>query len=106
MGWFFVPEDKMRETVEQWEKQSKGFARDDNAIVGGAFDDQLLDGKGVTDVSKLPMQQVAVATKMQITSLAKVVKEIGAAQRIAKGVKEAQGQKMARAIAAMKDKME
>lgn len=109
--WFFVPEDKMRESVEVWNKQSKGFARDSNEIVGGAFDGTLLDGEGVDTISKLPtkqelMQQVAVATKMQITSVARVVKEISAAQRLAKGIKEAQGQKMARAIAAMKDKLE
>lgn len=46
--WFYVPEDKMKSTVEGWAKHCKDFSNDkrNSDIIGGAFDGAVLDGKG------------------------------------------------------------
>jgi large subunit ribosomal protein L10 len=111
--WFYVPEDKMKVTVEGWAKHCKDFSGNENRcsdIIGGAFDGAVLDAKGVDAISKLPtkqelMQSTAVAIKQTSVKLARVLKQAGAAQRIAKGVKEAQGNKLARAVNAMSTKL-
>lgn len=111
--WFYVPEDKMKVTVEGWSNHCKEFSGNENRcsdIIGGAFDGSVLDAKGVDAISKLPtkqelMQNTAVAIKQTSVKLARVLKQAGAAQRIAKGVKEAQGNKLARAVNAMSTKL-
>lgn len=110
--WFYVPEDKMKSSVEGWTKHCKDFSNENrnSDIIGGAFDGQVLDGKGVDAISKLPtkqelMQDTAVAIKQTSVKLARVLKQASAAQRIAKGVKEAQGSKLARAVNAMSAKL-
>jgi large subunit ribosomal protein L10 len=111
--WFYVPEDKMKDTVKGWEKHCKEFSGNEirnSAIIGGAFDGAILDAKGVDAVSKLPtkqelMQSTAIALKQTSVKLARVLKQAGAAQRIATGVKEAQGSKLARAVNAMSAKL-
>ena len=46
--WFYVPEDKMKPTVEGWAKHCKEFTNEDrnSDIIGGAFDGEVLDAKG------------------------------------------------------------
>merc|ERR1711865_482765 len=69
--WFYVPEDKMKVTVEGWAKHCKDFSGNEDRcsdIIGGAFDGTVLDAKGVDAISKLPtkqelMQSTAVAIK-------------------------------------------
>ncbi len=78
--------------------------------MGGVFGNEVMDAKGVKAVSKLPtkqelMAQTATDIKLVTTKLARVIKQAGAAERIAKGLKEAQGQKLSRAVNAMKDKL-
>jgi len=110
--WFFVPEDQMRASVDAWEKHCKEFDNENrnSDIVGGVFGNEVMDAKGVKAVSKLPtkqelMAQTATDIKLVTTKLARVIKQAGAAERIAKGLKEAQGQKLSRAVNAMKDKL-
>ncbi len=67
-------------------------------IIGGMFDGQLLDSKGVVAISKLPTKQELMGTT---ASLLKALPF-----KLAKAVKEAQGQKLARAVDKMKDKLE
>ena len=81
----------------------------DNAILGGMFEGELLDPKGIEAVTKLPtkqelMGQMAGALKALPTKLARSIHEAGAT-RLARAVKEAQGQKLARAVDAMKEKL-
>ena len=46
--WFYVPEDKMKPTVEGWAKHCKEFTNENrnSDIIGGAFDGEVLDAKG------------------------------------------------------------
>jgi len=111
--WFFVPEDKMRESMDLWTAHIKEFPSEtrNNDIVGGVFDGTVVDAQGVDAISKLPtkqelMAQTATDIKLVTVKLARVIKKAGAAQRIAKGIKEAQGQKLSRAVAAMKEKLD
>ena len=80
-----------------------------SAIVGGFFGGEVLDGKGVEAISKLPtkqelMQQTAIALKMVPTKLARSLKQAGA-ERLAKGLKQASAQKMVVAVKLASDKM-
>merc|ERR1711908_136733 len=102
--WFFVPEESMRNGNKL--KDKDGEAR---AIVGGFFGGEVLDGKGVEAISKLPtkqelMQQTAIALKMVPTKLARSLKQAGA-ERLAKGLKQASAQKMVVAVKLASDKM-
>jgi len=95
--WFFVPESGMRGAVDTWNDWVAETKSEENAIVGGMFDGTVLDGPGVTRIAKLPtkqelMQQTAVLLKALPTKLAR-------------GMKEAQGSKMARAVKALETKM-
>ena len=93
--WFFVPEADMRATVDTWNGWVKETKQDDNAITGGIYEGKALDTKGVAQIAKLPtkqelMGQTAIMLKKLPTNLARALKE-------------AQGQKLARAVDKMKD---
>jgi len=108
--WFFVPEADVRDTVETWNKFVDESKLEGNVIVGGMFEGQVLDAKGIEAVTKLPtkqelMGQTASLLKALPTKLARTLKAADAT-RVARAIKEAQGQKLGRAVAAMKDKME
>jgi len=108
--WFFVGEQDVRATVKVWDDFiSENKALEDNAILGGMFEGEILDAKGIEAVTKLPtkqelMGQTAMLLKALPTKLARSVKGADAG-RIAKAIKEAQGQKLARAVDAMKEKL-
>lgn len=107
--WFFVPEANVRETVELWDKFVADAKLDDNKIVGGMFEGQVLDPAGIEAVTKLPtkqelMGQTAACLKALPTKLARSLKAADA-ERLARVIKEAQGQKLGRAVAAMKEKL-
>jgi len=107
--WFFVPESDVRETVELWDKFISDTKMEDNAIVGGMFEGEVLDPKGIEAVTKLPTKQelmgtTAVLLKALPTKLARTLNEAGAV-RLARSLKEAQGTKLARAVDAMKEKL-
>jgi len=109
--WFFVPEDNMRETVDTWNDWVKETNKEEeNGIVGGMFDGQVLDTKGVVAITKLPtkqelMQQTAVLLKAMPTKLARYLNEAGAT-RVARVTKQASGQKLVQAVKAMEGKKE
>jgi large subunit ribosomal protein L10 len=108
--WFFVPEDQMRPTVDLWTDFVQETKKEDNDIVGGMFEGQVLDKEGVIAVTKLPtkqelMQQTAVSLKALPTKLAHVLHEAGA-QRLARVTKQASGQKLVQAVKAMEGKKE
>jgi len=108
--WFFVPEGDMREAVELWNDFAKESGKKkEREIVGGMFEGQALDADGIVAVTKLPTKQeqmgkTAVLLKMLPSKLARVVKEAGAV-RIARGLKEARGSKLSRAVKGMSDKL-
>lgn len=107
--WVFAPETEIRQSVEVWDDFIKSVKKEDNAILGGMFEGELLDPKGIEAVTKLPtkqelMGQMAGALKALPTKLARSIHEAGAT-RLARAVKEAQGQKLARAVDAMKEKL-
>jgi len=108
--WFFVPESDIRETVETWNDFISETKKEDNAIVGGMFEGQVLTPEGIEAVTKLPtkqelMGQTAMLVKALPTKLARLLNEAGA-QRIAKVTKQASGQKLVQAIKAVEGKME
>lgn len=79
-------------------------------IVGGVFDGQMLDKKGVIQITKLPtkqelMGQTAMLIKQLPTKLARSLNNAGA-QRLAKVTKQASGQKLVQAVKAMEGKLE
>lgn len=79
-------------------------------IVGGVFDGQKLDKKGVIQITKLPtkqelMGQTAMLIKQLPTKLARSLNNAGA-QRLAKVTKQASGQKLVQAVKAMEGKLE
>merc|ERR1711937_865005 len=43
--WFFVPEERMRETVDTWNEWVDETKNEDNKIVGGIFEGDVLDEK-------------------------------------------------------------
>jgi large subunit ribosomal protein L10 len=107
--WFFVPEEHLRETFETWNDWVKETQmEDENGIVGGVFEGQLLDFKGIEAVTKLPtkqelMGQTAVLLKQIPTKLARALDGAGA-QRLAKVTKQAAGQKLVQAVKAVEGK--
>jgi len=108
--WFFAPEDKIRGAVETWTDYIKEAKKEDNDIVGGIFEGEVYDQKGVVAITKLPtkqelMQTTAVLLKALPTKLARTLNEAGA-QRIAKVTKQASGQKLVQAVKAMEGKKE
>lgn len=108
--WFFVPEASMRSTVDTWNDWVSETKNEDNAIIGGMFEGQVLDQAGITAVTKLPtkqeqMQTTAVLLKALPTKLARALNEAGA-QRLAKVTKEAAAGKLVRAIQQVESKME
>merc|ERR1719453_1366540 len=89
--WFFVPEDQLRPAVEVWTDYIKDSKKEDNDIIGGVFEGELLDKKGVVAITKLPtkqelMQQTAVSLKQLPTKLARSLNQAGA-QRLARVTK-------------------
>ena len=85
-------------------------AQEDNDIVCGLFEGEVLDKAGVVAVTKLPtkqelMQQTAVMLKQLPTKLARTLNEAGAA-RVARVTKQASGQKLVQAVKAMEGKKE
>ena len=106
--WFFVPEDRMRETVDTWNDWVDETKKEENGIVGGMFEGEALDGKGVAAVAKLPTKQemmgkTAILLKALPTKLARTLDQAGA-QRLAKVTKEAAAGKLVRAVSAMEGK--
>ena len=88
---------------------SASRVQESGEIVGGIFDAQVLDGKGVEAVSKLPTKQelmgkTALLLKALPTKLARSLNEAGAV-RIARGLEQARGQKMVRAVKAASEKL-
>jgi len=107
--WFFVPETEIRQAVETWDDFIKETKKEDNAILGGVFEGELLDPEGIEAVTKLPTKQELMGTLAALlvampTKVARGVKGAGA-ERLARAIKEAQGQKLARAVDAMKEKL-
>merc|ERR1719502_1973836 len=105
--WFFVPEDHLRTTFDTWNDWVKETKKEELEIVGGVFEGECLDAKGIEAVTKLPTKQelmgtTAVLLKALPTKLARSLHEAGA-ERIARGLKEAQGQKLARAVKGMSE---
>merc|ERR1719263_2661083 len=95
--WFFVPETGMRGAVDTWNDWVKETKEESTEIVGGMFDGEVLDGKGVAKIAKLPTKQELMG---QTASLIKLVPT-----KLARGLKQAQGQKLARAVKALETKM-
>lgn len=88
----------------------RSWPQEENDIVGGMFDGQLLDKKGVVAITKLPtkkelMGTTAVLLKALPTKLARTLNQAGA-QRLAKVTKQASGQKLVQAVKAMEGKKE
>eukprot|EP00900_Chrysochromulina_parva_P027415 jgi/Chrpa1/9307/Chrysochromulina_OHIO_Genome00004406-RA len=107
---FFVPADQMRPTVDLWLDYVKVSKKEEYDIVGGVFDGQKLDKKGVIQITKLPtkqelMGQTAMLIKQLPTKLARSLNNAGA-QRLAKVTKQASGQKLVQAVKAMEGKLE
>ena len=74
-------------------------------IIGGIFECQCLDAKGVEAITKLPTKQelmgkTAIMLKALPTKLARTLNEAGA-QRLAKVTKQAAGQKLVQAVKAV-----
>lgn len=108
--WFFCPEGTVREAYETWNDFVKESGNDDYAIVGGIFEGEALDEKGVEAITKLPtkqelMGQTAVLLKALPTKLARTLDQAGA-QRLARVTKQASGQKLVQAVKAMEGKKE
>jgi len=108
--WFFVPESGMRDAFKTWDDWVKETKREEIDVVGGIFDGQVLDKKGVEAVTKLPtkqelMGQTAIMLKALPTKLARTLHEAGAG-RLARATKQASGQKLVQAVKAMEGKKE
>lgn len=87
---------------------SRSRAQEELEVVGGVFDGQVLDRKGVEAVTKLPtkqelMGQTAIMLKALPTKLARTLHEAGAG-RLARATKQASGQKLVQAVKAMEGK--
>lgn len=100
--WFFCPEEDMRETFKTWNEYVEKSKKEENDIVGGVFEGECLDKKGVEAVTKLPtkqelMQSTAILLKAIPTKLARSLNEAGA-QRIAKVTKQAAAGKLVNAV--------
>jgi len=81
--WFFVPETDIRETVETWNAFVDETNKEESAIVGGMFEGEVLDAKGIEAVTKLPtkqelMGQTAIMLKALPTKLARSLNQAGA----------------------------
>jgi len=106
--WFFVPEGSVRETYDTWNDWVKETKNENLDIVGGVFEGELLDKKGIEAITKLPtkqelMGQTAVLLKAMPTKLARLLNEAGA-QRLARVAKQASGQKLVQAVKAVEGK--
>ena len=55
--WFFVPEEHLRTTFTTWNDWVEETKNEDNAIVGGMFEGEKLDAKGIEAITKLPTKQ-------------------------------------------------
>mmetsp|Transcript_7488 Transcript_7488/g.12858 ORF Transcript_7488/g.12858 Transcript_7488/m.12858 type:complete len:398 (+) Transcript_7488:62-1255(+) len=91
--WFFCTEDSFKPTLEAIEEWQKEFnKKEDHPILGGAFDGEVYDGKGVQQLSKLPGRQelmcsVAVGIKAIPTKLGRGIKMVPT--KIARGIHRA-----------------
>ena len=75
------------------------------------FEGQCLDAAGVEAVTKLPTKQELMGTTAALlkalpTKLARSLKQASRTEQIARGIKEAQGSKLARAVKGMSEKLE
>ena len=89
--WIFVGEDGLRGSIDGYDAWIKEFNLDECGVKGGASEGKTLDSKGVKAMGKLPtkkelMQKIAVSINM------------AGAQGIAIRLKNASGQKLAKAI--------
>lgn len=97
--WFFAKEESMRPAVEKWGAFVKEISRaEENGVRGGIFDGSQLDGKGVVQISKLPTKQELMGTT------AALVKAVPT--KLGKAIKQAQGQKLVRAVKLVADQKE
>lgn len=102
-GLTFVPSSFARSAIA-----ARPPCQEENGIVGGMFEGEALDAKGVTAVAKLPTKQemmgkTAILLKALPTKLARTLDQAGA-QRLAKVTKEAAAGKLVRAVSAMEGK--
>ena len=89
--WVFVEEDGLRATLEGYDAWVKEFNLEGKEVKGGASEGKSLDSKAVGAMKKLP-------TKLElITKIASSIQMAGA-QGIAIRLKNASGQKLAKAI--------
>lgn len=89
--WVFVGEDGLRGSIDGYDAWIKEFNLEECGVKGGASEGKTLDSKGVKAMGKLPtkkelMQKIAVSINM------------AGAQGIAIRLKNASGQKLAKAI--------
>ena len=108
--WFFCPEGSVRGAVDTWKDFVKDKGNDDFKIVGGIFEGECLDPKGVDAITKLPtkqelMGQTATLLKVLPAKLARTLNAAGAG-RLARATKQASGQKLVQAVKAMEGKKE
>ena len=108
--WCFVPEEHLRVTVDTWNDWVKETKVEENEIIGGVFEGERLDPKGIIAVTKLPtkqelMQNTAIVLKKKPQKLASALNQAGA-QRIAKVTNQAAGQKLVQAVKQVEGKLE
>ena len=97
--WFFVPESDLRVSYDIWNDFAEESKNEAYEIVGGVYDGELLDGKGVARIAKLPTKQEL----MQQTAI--MIKKL-AGGKLARAIKQASGQKLVQAVKAVETKME
>mmetsp|Transcript_101656 Transcript_101656/g.185518 ORF Transcript_101656/g.185518 Transcript_101656/m.185518 type:complete len:400 (-) Transcript_101656:69-1268(-) len=91
--WIFCTEDSFKPTLEAIEEWQKEFnKKEDHPILGGAFDGEVYDLKGVQAISKLPgrrelMASVAVGIKAIPTKIGRGIKLVPT--KIARGLHRA-----------------
>merc|ERR1711966_229917 len=87
--WFFIDED-VKGTIQSFKDWKKAVNKKDQEIKGGVLEGVLYDTKGVEAIGELPSKQELYAM------IAGSVKGVGS--KLASTLKEAAGQKTARAV--------
>lgn len=89
--WIFVGEDGLRGSIDGYDAWIKEFNLEKCGVKGGASEGKTLDSKGVKAMGKLP-------TKKELLQKIAVSINMAGAQGIAIRLKNASGQKLAKAI--------